>query len=755
MRELNVVGKSVIRKDALDKVLGKTQYSGDIKLPGMLQVKILRSQVAHAVLKNIDCRAAESLPGVHAVLTAKDVLGSNTHGIIIKDEPVLVMDKIRKLGDPLAIVAAETEEIALQALFLIQVELEELPAVFDPEEAMKTEGPKVYEKGNIQSVRKIRKGDIETAFAQADIVVETIYRTQMQEHAYIEPEAGVAYLDGDVVVLRVSTQNPHFDCKEVARNLALPLNKVRIVQAPTGGGFGGKLDISVQIYIALLAIRTKRPVRLVYTREESFIASTKRHPYVINYKSAADEKGNLLAIDVTVIGDTGAYASYGPGTLTRSAVHATGPYEVANVKVDAYTVYTNNPTSGAMRGFGVPQLAFAHEQQMDMIAQKAGISPIQVRLLNVLHTNSKTGTGQVLETSVGSMETIKVAQAKAQEVLAKSDRKGGTDRIKKRGTGIGCMWYGVGNTGLPNPAGAFVDLMDDGTVNLMVGAADIGQGSNTILAQIVAEELGVRFEDVLVTSADTGVTPDGGATSASRQTYISGNAAHLAAQEAKKTLVEEAARMFEVEKEQVIIRDRRVFVEGAEENSKSIEEVIGGCRKKGTMTIGHGCFNPETTGLDGETGAGSPYGTYAFATQIVEVEVDTETGQVEVLHIIAAHDVGRAINPLQVEGQIEGGSIMGIGFGLYEEVKMLDGKIKTPSFATYLIPTSMDVPTVHPLIVEEPAASGPFGAKGVGEPSLIPTSAAIANAVFDAVGIRITELPITPERVLAQLQENQ
>ncbi|KJS46159.1 xanthine dehydrogenase family protein molybdopterin-binding subunit [Desulfosporosinus sp. BICA1-9] len=326
--------------------------------------------------------------------------------------------------------------------------------------------------------------------------------------------------------------------------------------------------------------------------------------------------------------------------------------------------------------------------------------------------------------------------------------------MKKRGIGIGCMWYGIGNTGLPNPAGAFVDLLDDGTVNLMVGAADIGQGSNTILAQIVAEELGVRYEDVLVTSADTGVTPDGGATSASRQTYISGKAAHLAAQEAKQVLLEEVAALFGVEKEQLIIQDRNVFVKDYEENGKSILEMVQSCRKKGKMTIGHGWFNPETTGLDGETGAGSPYGTYAFATQIVEVEVDTETGQVEVLHIIAAHDVGRAINPQNVEGQIEGGSAMGLGLGLYEEVVMSEGRIETPSFTTYLIPTSMDVPIVHSLIVEEPADSGPFGAKGVGEPSLIPTSAAIANAIFNAVGIRITELPITPERILAQLTEN-
>jgi len=416
MQEFNVVGKSVIRKDALDKVLGKTQFAADIKLPGMLYAKILRSKVPHAILKSVDTSAAESLPGVYAVLTAKDVPGSNSHGIILKDEPVLAHDKIRKIGEPLAVVAAESEKIAEQALALITVEFEEIPAVFDPEEAMKPDAPKVHEKGNIVQLRKIRKGDVEKAFAEADIVIENVYRTQMQEHAYIEPEAGVAYLDRDVVVLNVSTQNPHFDRKEVSRNLSLPVNKVRIIQTTTGGGFGGKLDISVQVYIALLSIRTKRPVKLVYSREESLVASTKRHPCVIYYKTAADKNGKLLAVDATIIGDTGAYASYGPGTITRSAVHATGPYEVPNVKVDAYTVYTNNPTAGAMRGFGVPQVAFAHEQQMDMLAEKAGINPIQVRLLNALRPGSTTGTGQVLDSGVGISETINKAYEKAKEI---------------------------------------------------------------------------------------------------------------------------------------------------------------------------------------------------------------------------------------------------------------------------------------------------------------------------------------------------
>lgn len=324
--------------------------------------------------------------------------------------------------------------------------------------------------------------------------------------------------------------------------------------------------------------------------------------------------------------------------------------------------------------------------------------------------------------------------------------------MKKRGFGVGCMWYGVGNTGLPNPAGAFVDLLDDGTVTLLLGAADIGQGSNTTIAQIVAEELGVNFDDVHVTSADTGITPDGGATSASRQTYISGNAALRAAREAKKVLIEEAAHLFGVDASEICVKNHRVYVNGDKDNFKKIQDIIASCRGKGKMTIGHGWYNPDTTGLDDETGMGSPYGAYAFATQVVEIEVDTETGQVEVINIFAAHDVGTAINPMQVVGQIEGGSTMGLGFGLYEEVKKSEGKIKTPSFATYTIPTAMDVPTVYPIIVEDPTESGPFGAKGVGEPALIPTAAAIANAVYDAIGIRIMDLPVTPEKVLSQLK---
>ena len=419
MKEFAVLGKTVARQDALDKVLGKTKYSGDIVLPGMLYVKALRSETPHARIVRLDTSAAKALPGVHAVLDAKDVPCSNAHGIVVKDEPVLAQGKVRKIGEPLAVVAAENEAIAEAAVALIEVDLEGLPAIFDAEAAMLPDAPAIHEKGNVMALRKIRKGDVADAFSRAAIIVENTYRTQMQEHAYIEPEAGVAYCEQDAVVLMVSTQNPHFDRKEVARNLGWPVNKVRVIQAPTGGGFGGKLDISVQIILALLAAKTKRPVRFVYTREESLIATTKRHPCTLCYKTAADESGRLLAVEATIIGDTGAYASYGPATLTRSAVHATGPYEVPHVKIDAYTVYTNNPTAGAMRGFGVPQVAFAHEQQMDLVALQAGISPFEVRRINALQNGSATATGQILQGSVGLLETLAQSREKGEAFLAK------------------------------------------------------------------------------------------------------------------------------------------------------------------------------------------------------------------------------------------------------------------------------------------------------------------------------------------------
>ena len=779
MSDYRVVGQSVRKLDAVDKVLGKAQFAADIHFDGMLYAKVFRSQVPHGILLSIDVSKAKALAGVVIVLTGKDVPGSNSAGIIVKDEPVLVKinEKIRKIGDPLALIAAETEALAEKALELIEVDIEVLPAVFDPIAAMTDSAPRIYADGNVLAVRKLRKGNIQEVFTDCAVIVENEYRTQMVEHAYIEPEAGVARLEGDVVTMWVATQNTHFDAKEVARNLKIGLDKVRVIQATTGGAFGGKLDVSVQIHLGLLALRTRRPVKLVYSRSESIINSSKRHPCIIKMKTGADKAGKLLALECTIIGDTGAYASYGPGTITRTAVHATGPYEIPHVAIDAYTVYTNNPTAGAMRGFGVPQVAFAHESQMDILAEKLGISPLQIRLLNAFRPGSVTATGAELTQSVGIVPTLEKTKAAAATLI--DSQCSVMNGAKRRGIGTASMWYGIGNTGLPNPAGAYVNLLDDGTALVLTGCADIGQGSSTTLAQIVAEEFGIDMEDVRVVSADTGVTPDGGATSASRQTYISGNAVRLAAQEAKKVLIETAAAMLVVTPDEIAVGNKMLSVKQTAEQSQYLTDCqgecrldlglspkgrglsvrlvdcIAQCRSTGKLTIGHGWFNPDTTGLDPETGQGKPYATYAFATQIAEVEVDTESGEIEVIRIVAAHDVGKAINPVNIEGQIEGGCTMGLGYALTEQIQVREGKILTKNLATYLIPTALDIPEVYPLIVEEPEQTGPFGAKGVGEPSLIPTAAAIANAIYNAIGIRFTELPITPERVLTKLQEIQ
>jgi len=411
------VGDSVLKSDALAKVTGTAIFAADIKRPGMVFAKVVRSEIAHAVIEDIDVAAATATPGVLAVLTAKDVPGTNGVGIIIKDEPVLAGDKIRRRGDALALVVAESEQIAIAAGKKVRVTCKELPAYFDPHAAMAADAVPIHGSSNTLSVRKIRKGDVEAAFAASAVVLEKRYTTQWAEHAYIEPEAGVAEFDGNVITIWVSSQNVHFDRREVARNMGLGVHQIRIVQAVTGGGFGGKLDISVQCYLALAAYKTRRPVKMVWQREESMIASAKRHPYWIDYKVGADAAGKWLALKATVIGDSGAYASYGPAVLTRAAVHATGPYEVPNVHVDAYAVYTNNPQAGAMRGFGVPQMAFAHESHMDLLAEQLGMSPYAIRAVNVLRAGGTTATGQVLDNSVGIGATLDQACAKADKLF--------------------------------------------------------------------------------------------------------------------------------------------------------------------------------------------------------------------------------------------------------------------------------------------------------------------------------------------------
>ncbi|MGL6202406.1 MAG: xanthine dehydrogenase family protein molybdopterin-binding subunit [Lachnospiraceae bacterium] len=747
-RNYSVMGKSVTRKDAMEKVLGTAKFAADMKMPGMLYGGVIRSTIAAGLVKSIDASAALAIPGVECVLTYKDIPGKNRIGIILKDEPVLVDDKIRRYGDAIALVAAETSELVHEAMEAIKVEYEEHEPILTVERAAETDSPKVHGDTNLYQIKHLEHGNVDDAFEKCDIIIENDYETPMLSHMFIEPDAGLAYYENGIMTVYSSTQNPHFDRGEIAGMLGFPNNRVYSVQMVTGGGFGGKLDISVQCHVALLAYHTGRPVKIVRTREESTAVSAKRHPMKMHYKTGATKDGKILAVQVNMVSDSGAYASYGPAVITRAAVHAAGPYEVPNIRVDANFYYTNNPMAGAFRGFGVPQVAVAHEGQMNAVAKALNMDPIELRLINAHRPGSETSTGQTLDDNVGFIQCLEAARDKAADVLPPCVP---TAPNKRRGRGYGCMYYGIGNTGLPNPAGAFIEVLADTSVNLMVGCADIGQGSTSVMAQIAAEELGLEYEDIQVTFANTQVTPEGGATSASRQTFISGNATLLAARMAKATLAEVASDYLKTPVDKLTFRHREIYSEDDPTVRMSYIELMGEMKRLGKLALGCGSYNPKTTGLNPKDMTGLPFEVYSYAATIVDLEVDIETGLVDILNVISAHDVGTAVNVQAVEGQIEGGVVMGTGFALLEKIEVKDGKITNPVFSKYLLATAMDVPNIYPIVVESPGEAGPFGAKGVGEPALIPAIPATADAVENALNIRFESLPIQHLDIMREL----
>lgn len=733
------------RVDVLEKALGEAKYGADLPYQGPLHLKVIRSSKPHAKIVKINMEEVLGVPGVERIFTAKDIPGKNLVGTITKDQPILAPDRVRYIGDPIALIAAKTEEAAEEAAGKLVVVYESLPSVHHPEEALQPHAPLIHEKGNLLLEFHVVKGDVRRGFKNAEVIIEETYATTWIDHAYLEPDAGISYLDDEERITVVCpTQNVHYDQKEVASVLSLPLDRVRIIQCATGGGFGGRLDITVQCLLALAVFHLRKPARIVYSREEVFQATSKRHPLKIRYKSGAKKDGTLTAIEVDILGDTGAYASYGGTVAIRSAVHASGPYQVPNVKVRSRMAYTNNSWSGAMRGFGVPQMAFAHESQMDLIAEALKMDPMEVRLKNCLRPGSETATGQTLMASVGIGETLKKVQEwKDRLVISKKDS--GKPFIKK-GIGVGSMWYGIGNTGIPNPSTAQMEIDPDGEVRLFTGVADIGQGSDTVLLQIASEAIGISLSEIRFIRADTAVTTDAGATSASRQTYISGNAILKAIKNLKQVAIQEASQLLSIDEKDLFFEEGKVKSRTCLTPSLPVREIAKRCRR---ILRGEGSFDPETTRLDPETGQGAPYATYAFATHLAEVEVDTETGKVKVHRVIASHDVGKAIHPKNVIGQIMGGVTMGTGLALMEE--FVQGE--TTSFANYLIPTSEDVPEVTPIIVEDEDPTGPFGAKGVGEPALIPSAPAILNAIADAIGQRVYHLPANLERVLEAVQK--
>ncbi len=738
------IGKDILRIGAVERLKGKPIFSADLELDHPLTLKVLRSTRAHARIVKIDIEGALRVKGVVRAFTASDVPGNNLTGIINKDRPLLVSDKVRFIGDAIALIAAENEEAAEKGVNAINVVYEDLPAVYDPEEALKESAPKIHKKGNLLFTRKVKKGNIDKAFKNCQAVIEKTYQTSCLEHTYLEPDAGAGYVDKDgTIVIFASTQNPHYDHSDVVSTLGIEDEKVRIIQAATGGGFGSKLDLNVQGFIGLALFYLKRPVRYVYSREEAFLSTAKRHPLKIIMKTGADSKGRLLSMRARIICDTGAYASYGIAVASRSAVHATGPYEIENVDIEALCVYTNNPFSGAMRGFGAPQMAFAHESQMDLLAKKLNMDPLEIRRVNMFKQNSETATGQKLTDSVGILECLDAIQPHYEEAM-KNWRMAEVSPFKRKGVGIGAMCYGIGNTGMRNPSTARVEMDPDGSVTLYTGCADIGQGSTTVLVQIAAETLGLRPDAIHIIVGDTKYTTNAGATSASRQTYISGNAVKEAAEKLRELLMTGAVDVLKVGKSSLMLDSG--FVVDSNDNAKrvSFSTLATQAYKKGLPFVCQGYFDPETVPLNPETGQGIPYATYAFACHVAFVTVDTMTGEVSVDKIVAAHDVGKAIYPEGVIGQICGGVAMGVGFALMEDY--MPGK--TESMKDYFIPTCKDMPEVIPIIVESREPTGPFGAKGVGEPALIPTAPAILNALNDALGERIYNLPANLERVL-------
>jgi len=743
-KQYRSVGKSVRKKGGLEKVSGNPVFAGDIELENPLVLRVKRSEHAHALIHKINVEGAQKIKGVRGVFTAEDIPGVNLLGIINKDQPLLAVDRVRSIADGIALVAAETEEAAQLGIEAIRVEYELLPEVFDPVEALKDSAPKIHKKGNVLFTRTVCQGDTEKGFETAYSIIEKEYTTSSIEHNYLEPDAGAGFVDEDgCLVIYASTQNPHYDHKELVSLFGLDDEKVRIVQAATGGGFGSKLDLNVQGFIGLALLHLRVPVRYVYSREESYLATSKRHPFTIKIKTATDRKGLLIATRIRAVCNTGAYGSYGIAVASRSAVHGTGPYCVENVDIEIKCVYTNQTYCGAMRGFGTPQMALAHESQMDLHAEALGIDPLDIRLLNALKVGSKSATGQLLTSSVGLQECLNAVKPHYEEAK-KNWISACPTPFKRRGVGIGGMWYGIGNTGVQNPSTARVEMTSDGAVTIFTGCAELGQGSTTVLSQIVAETLGIFPEDIRMVVGDTKYTTSAGATSASRQTYISGNAVKEAADNLAGVLLTEAVNCLRASKNSLIFENNGVAVTTDPDCRVSLATLARKIHDKGGVLSWQGYFDPETIPLDPKTGKGSPYATYAYACHMAQVEVDTLTGEVSVERVVAAHDVGRAIHPENVVGQICGGVAMGVGFALMEEFE----QGKTESMKDYHIPTVTDVPEVEAIIIESEEPTGPFGAKGVGEPALIPTAPAIVNGISSALNHRIYDLPASLERVL-------
>ncbi|MEK7849694.1 MAG: molybdopterin cofactor-binding domain-containing protein [Candidatus Omnitrophota bacterium] len=766
-RTTNPVGKSVPRIDARQKATGEAVYAFDLKLPGMLVGKMLRSPYPHARILNIDTSKAEKLEGVAAVITAEDTFkikfGSNEFFFPnTVDQMALESEKVRYIGDEIAAVAAVDEETAQKALSLISVKYEVLPAVFDAVLAMKPGAPQIHSAmNNIGVMMPVQFGDADKGLKESDYIREDVFVLQSAAHCALEPHVslGKYEVSNDRITLWTSTQAPFKVREALAKTLRMAEADIRVVKLNVGGGFGGKLEMLPMDFAACLLSKKSGglPVKICCTRQEEFSFTRRKHPMIYKLKSGVKRDGTLMAITGEVIADGGAYCSYGPTVVAASIMRIFMVYKITNIRIMGFRVYTNNPICGAIRGFGGVQSGFAIESHMDMLARGIGMDPVEFRLKNATDPNMTT-INKLILSSNGLKDCIK----KAAEVSGwKNKYANAKDKAKNVARGIGMAIaadvMGSKMYKAHESAGSIIKVEEDGSVYLFTGAADTGQGSDTAMAQIAAQELGVAYERVRVKAADTEITPFDTGSFASRVTFISGNATKNAATDAKKQILEVVASELKLEKDDLDIRDEQVVKKQDGSAVMSFDRAVQLCYSfnYGHLIIGRGSYNPKTTPIDFRTGEGNVSGSYGFEAQVAEVEVNKKTGQVKVIKMYDVHDIGYPINPMSVHGQIEGSIVMGIGYTLHENLKFNEGRVVNPSFSKYRIPRATDISPIESIFIETNDPQGPFGAKGMGEASLLPTAAAIANAIYDAVGVQIKDLPITPQKVLKAIREKE
>jgi len=732
-----VVGKSVIRRDGMEKVKGSLRYGADYYPEGGLFAVPVFSKYPSAEVKAIHLDEARSFPGCVDIVTADDIPGKNAQGIIIADQFVLVPvgKKVRCIGDILVLVIGISEKAAREAAQKVVVEYEELQGIFTPRDALAPDAPILHEPrpgdnpSNVMYATHVESGDVEKALESSDLVIEREFDTPFVDHAYMEPEAGFSeWSDEKGVTVHMASQAITIHSYNVASIMNLPPEKVRLIHISPGGAFGARNDMSLHPYLALAAWKTKKPVRMVLTRLESLYLHTKRHAMHHKLRLGCSSDGKFQALDCEILADTGAYSSAGIPVLDQATLFATGPYEIPNIRISGLSVYTNNLPCGAMRGFGIPQSAYAIECLVDEVAEKLGISPFVIRRKNGLRIGSRTATGQILNASVPFLQTIDRAEEEVERALKElpPPLPG-----LKRGIGIASSYKNVGlGLGMPEPTGVILELQPDGKILVLFGGAELGQGSDTTIAQIAADALQVPYNQIEVYACDTGKTPDGGITSASRTTYMSGNAVMEAAPEFKAMLADEVGHLGPYHEYELV------------DAGKNLQE-------NGRKLIYSHTYNPPKTfpldakGEDERTN----FVTFSYATQAAILDVDPTTGEVEVRKMIAVHDVGRTINPLGAKGQIEGSCIIGMGYALSEELILDKGYLATDTLAKIGIPTIAHSPSIEVVLLEDPEPTGPFGAKGIAEAATVPSAPAVINAIHDAVKVRIYRLPATPDRV--------